>query len=329
MEETTETGCDDVEWIEIAVKTTTEATEAVANIFYDAGIKGVVIEDPKDLDFANRDDSTWDYVDEEVFQYDYEGVLIKGYLLKTSGVFEQILLIRNAVHALPHYGLDIGEGILETREIHEEEWSENWKQYYKPTNIGRRVVIKPQWEEYRASEGELVIDMNPGMAFGTGTHETTRMCLEAIEEEIRQGDRVLDIGCGSGILSILSAKLGAETVIAVDLDEVAVKVSRENVKMNGTEGIVTVRQGNLMETIDPEKEKSDLILINIIADVIILMAPDLPRFLAPGGKLILSGIILEKTREVRDAMEKLGVQIIREIRQGEWSALVCQGRGAE
>ncbi len=328
MEERKRWGGDHVEWIEIAVKTTTEAIEAVTNILYDAGVKGVVIEDPKDLDFANQDEATWDYVDDRVFQFDYEGALIKGYLLKSEGVFEEILLIKNAIHYLPHYGLDIGEGVLETKEVHEEDWSENWKQYYKPTKIGHRVVIKPEWEEYEAAGDELVLVMNPGMAFGTGTHETTRMCLEAIEKEIQTGDQVLDIGCGSGILSILAAKLGAGKVIAVDLDEVAVSVAKENVLMNEVDGIVEVHYGNLMETIDPKEEQGDLIVINIIADVIIAMGPSLSRYVKPEGKLILSGIILEKIKDVKKAMEKEGFQILREIQQGEWAALVCEVKEA-
>ncbi len=307
-----------MEWMEITIKTTTEATEAVANILYDAGVKGVVIEDPKDFDFINQDHKLWDYVDEELYDFDYEGALIKGYLPKTEGIADEIQLIKHSIAYLPHYGLDIGVGSVETKEVQDEDWSNNWKQYYKPTKIGKNIVIKPEWEVYQPKPEEIIIEMNPGMAFGTGTHETTAMCTEALEEVVTKEDLVYDIGCGSGILGIVAAKLGAKKVIAVDLDEVAVKVARENVEKNQVEDQVLVYHGNLMDNID---QKGDIILVNIIADVIITMAPDFQDYLKPTGTLITSGIILDKIEPVKKALNAHNIVVYKTVEKGEWAAL--------
>lgn len=314
-----------MEWIEMTIKTTTEATEAVANILYDAGVKGVVIEDPKDFDFINQDQKTWDYVDEELYDFDFEGALIKGYLPKTEGVADEIQLIKHSIAYLPHYGLDIGEGTLETKEVKDEDWSNNWKQYYKPTKIGKNIVVKPEWEDYQANPEEIIIEMNPGMAFGTGTHETTAMCTAALEEVVTKEDLVFDIGCGSGILGIVAAKLGAKKVIAVDFDEVAVKVARENVEKNRVQDQVFVFHGNLMDNIN---EKGDIILVNIIADVIMTMAPDFQHYLKSSGTLITSGIILEKIEPVKKALKAHNIEVYKTVKRGEWAALYGQLREA-
>lgn len=307
-----------MEWMELTIKTTTEATEAVANILYDAGVKGVVIEDPKDFDFANQDQRTWDYVDEELYTFDYEGALIKGYLPKTDGVADEIQLIKHSIAYLPHYGLDIGEGSVETKEVKDEDWSNAWKQFYKPTRIGKSIIIKPEWESYQQNGKDIIVELNPGMAFGTGTHETTTMCAEALEEIVTQQDLVFDIGCGSGILGIIAAKLGAKHVVAVDLDEVAVSVARENMEKNHVSGRMSVYHGNLMDNIDT---KADIILVNIIADVIITMAPEFQQYLKSAGTLIVSGIILEKIQQVKKALEKNNIEVYKIVEKGEWAAL--------
>lgn len=307
-----------MEWMELTVKTTTEATEAVANILYDAGVKGVVIEDPKDFDFVNQDQKIWDYVEEEVYTFDFEGALIKGYLPKTEGVADEIQLIKHSIAYLPHYGMDIGEGTVETKEVKDEDWSNTWKQYYKPARIGKYIIIKPEWEDYEKKTGDIVIEMNPGMAFGTGTHETTTMCIEALEEVVTKEDLVFDIGCGSGILGVVAAKLGAKKVVAVDFDEVAVGVARENVENNHVTDLVSVYHGNLMDNID---EKGDIILVNIIADVIITMAPDFQHYLKPSGTLITSGIILEKIEPVKKALKTQNIEVYKTVEKGEWAAL--------
>ncbi len=307
-----------MDWMELTIKTTTEATEAVANILYDAGVKGVVIEDPKDFDFVNQDQKNWDYVEEEVYTFDFEGALIKGYLPKTEGVGDEIQLIKHSIAYLPHYGLDIGEGTVETKEVKDEDWSNTWKQYYKPTRVGKHIIIKPEWENYEKKPGDLVIEMNPGMAFGTGTHETTTMCIEALEEVVTHEDLVFDIGCGSGILGVVAAKLGAKKVVAVDFDEVAVDVALKNIENNHVADQVSVYHGNLMDNID---DKGDIILVNIIADVIITMAPDFQHYLKPSGTLIASGIILEKIELVKKALQAQNIEVYKTVEKGEWTAL--------
>jgi len=307
-----------VEWMELTIKTTTEATEAVANILYDAGVKGVVIEDPKDFDFANQDQKSWDYVDEELYTFDFEGAMIKGYLPKSEGVGDEIQLIKHSIAYLPHYGLDIGEGTVEIKEVKDEDWSNTWKQYYKPTRIGNNIIIKPEWEKYDKEPGDIIIEMNPGMAFGTGTHETTTMCIEALEEVVTNEDLIFDIGCGSGILGVVAAKLGAKKVVAVDFDEVAVGVARDNVTKNQVADRVSVFHGNLMNNID---EKGDVILVNIIADVIITMAPDFRHYLKSSGTLITSGIILEKIEPVKKALKAHNIEVYKTVKKGEWAAL--------
>lgn len=310
-----------MEWIEVSIKTTTEAVEAVANILYDAGVAGVVIEDPNDLNFMETDENSWDYVDEAIFDNDYEGAIIKGYLPETPDLVDKIELIRQSVDLLPQYGLDVGIGEVTTLEVHEEDWSESWKKYYKTTKIGRDIIIKPTWEDYEHDGDELVVEMDPGMAFGTGTHETTMMCVMELENYVQPNSTVFDIGCGSGILGITAAKLGAQKVIAVDIDEVAVDATRNNVNHNGVEEVVDIRQGNLMDVVT---EKADIVVANIIAEVIILLSKDIRKFLVEGGIFIASGIILDKIEAVKESLTSMGLEILKVDTMGEWAVIVSK-----
>ena len=201
-----------MKWTEIKVKTTTEAVEAVANIFYEIGAQGVVIEDPNDFLYQQKDELSWDYIEEEVFFNGYEGAIVKAYLSEEENVLAKIESIKESVNNLPSFGINIGDGIVELEEVNQQDWENAWKQYYKPVKVSDKIVIKPTWEEYNAKLNELVIELDPGMAFGTGTHETTNMCIQALERHIDSNSSVLDIGCGSGILSIAAAKLGADRV---------------------------------------------------------------------------------------------------------------------
>ena len=202
----------------------------------------------------------------------------------------------------------------------EEDWSESWKQYYKPIPLGK-VTIVPQWEKYEAKDGEIIIRMDPGMAFGTGTHETTRLVMLMLEDEIKGGERVLDVGTGSGILAICASKLGAASVNAYDIDPVAVKVARDNVKTDGCTNI-TVGVSDLLKGVSLEGGKYDVCVANIVADIIIRMLPDISNYLAPGARLILSGIIGERAEEVRVAAKKYGFTIIREECENDWLAIM-------
>ncbi len=313
-----------MKWVEISIKTTTEAVEAVTNILYDAGVAGVSIEDPKDILALEKSETFWDYVDESLLTATFEGAIVKAYLPQSADLIDKVELVKQSVAVLPQHGLDIGLGEVTTIEVNEDDWSSSWKQYYKPTKIGKKVVVKPSWEEYEAAEEDIIIELDPGMAFGTGTHETTIMCAQELEAYVNPASLVFDIGCGSGILSIIAAKLGAKRVIGVDLDKVAVEVSLQNIALNDVQGMVDIKQGNLMDTID---EKADIVVANIIADIIILLSKDIKNFLVEDGIFITSGIILDKVDAVSEALESNGLKVVRVNRMGEWAAIVAQKSG--
>lgn len=310
-----------MKWTEIKVKTTTEAVEAVSNIFYENGAGGVVIEDPKDFLYQQKDELSWDYIEEEIFVNGYEGAIIKAYISEEDNVLSKIEKIRESVNNLSDFGLDIGEMVLEVYEVNQQDWENEWKKYYKPVKVSDSIVIKPTWEEYDAALNETVIELDPGMAFGTGTHETTAMCIRALEKYITSNDTVLDIGCGSGILTIAAAKLGADRVIGVDLDPVAVKVSKENILLNSMSAFTEIRHGNLMEVVS---EKADIVVANIIADIIIPLSADVPSFLNKEGIFISSGIIKSRIDEVEKAIAENGLEILEVNIDGEWACIVAQ-----
>ncbi len=309
-------------WIEVTIKTTTEAVEPITNILYEQGAGGAVIEDPKDFLFQKKNELDWDYVEEEVFKKNEEDdVLIKTYVSEEKNVMEFVEIIKQKVLGLKDFGIDIGEGSVSLDQVNEADWANAWKAYYKPTKVGQRVVVKPTWEDYAMQDGDLIIELDPGMAFGTGTHETTSMCIRELEKYVNKDSKVFDIGCGSGILAIAAAKLGAKEVVAVDLDEVAVKVAKENVRENKVEKSVSVMHGNLTDVI---KDKADVIVANIIADIIKILAKDVQNFMKEDAIFISSGIILDKVEEVKESLIENGFEIVEVQKLGEWSAIVSK-----
>ncbi|MCT4594603.1 MAG: 50S ribosomal protein L11 methyltransferase [Anaeromicrobium sp.] len=313
-----------MKWIEVKIKTTTEAVEAVSNILYESGVTGVVIEDPNDVYLKSKCENEWDYFDESILLTDYEGAIVKGYLEEGEGLIDIVELIKQNVEKIPTYNLDKGLGEVTTSEVYEEDWANGWKKYYKPKKIGQKVVVKPTWEDYEKKDEEVIIELDPGMAFGTGTHETTMMCIQNLERHVDENSLVYDIGCGSGILSIGAAKLGAKEVIAVDLDPVAVESSKRNVELNHVKDKVTVLEGNLMELIDG---KAHVVVANIIADIIIGLSDYIGKFIKDDGVFISSGIILDKVEEVKEALMRNNLEIIRVDKQGEWAAIVSKKFG--
>ena len=309
-------------WTEVTIKTTTEAVEAISNILMEERCGGVMIEDPKDFLFQKKNELDWDYVEEEVFNKSgQDGVLIKTYIPEERNVLELIETVKARIALLPSFGLDIGEGSVSLSNVNESDWANEWKKYYKPTKVGKKIVVKPSWEDYEKQEGDLIIELDPGMAFGTGTHETTSMCIRELENYVDETKTVFDIGCGSGILAISAAQLGAKEVVAGDLDEVAVKVSKENCEINHVSDKVVVKHGSLFEVVD---SKADVIVANIIADIIKILAKDVSKFLKEDGVFISSGIILAKIDEVCEALEENGFEIVKVERLGEWSAIVSK-----
>lgn len=310
-----------MKWAEITIKTTTEAVEAITNILYEQNVGGVSIEDPKDFKFQKKNEYDWDFVEEEIFNSGYDGVIIKTYITEERDVTEDVNLIKEKIQGLKEFGIDIGEAIVELSQVDEEDWANEWKNYYKPTKVGKNVLVKPTWEEYEEQSGDLIIELDPGMAFGTGTHETTTMCIQQLENYVKKDSKVFDIGCGSGILAIAAAKLGAKEVVAVDLDEVAVKVSKENIELNKVEDKVSALHGNLTEVIS---DKADIIVANIIADIIKILAKDVSNFMKEDAVFISSGIIHAKVDEVKESLIKNGFEIVEVQTLGEWNAIVSK-----
>lgn len=311
-----------MKWIEVTIKTTTEAVEAITNILDDLRTGGVMIEDPKDFFFQKKNELDWDYVEEEVFnKRNSDGVLIKTYISEERNVMELVEIIKQKVSALAGFGIDIGEGSVSLGQVNEEDWANEWKKYYKPTKIGEKLVVKPTWEDYEVQDGDLVIELDPGMAFGTGTHETTTMCMRELEKYVTEDSKVFDIGCGSGILAIAAAKLGAKDVIAVDLDEVAVKVAAENVAHNHVQDSVQVLHGNLIDVVS---DKADIVVANIIADIIKILARDVHSCMKEDAVFISSGIIHAKVNEVKESLIENGFEIIEVKTLGEWNAIVAK-----
>lgn len=309
-------------WIEVTISTTTEAVEAITNILFENGAQGAMIDDPKDFYQQKAHDYDWDYAERELFREDEDVVYIKTYISDEKNVLKFIEDTRLRIQELGDCGLDVGEGTVTTGQVKEEDWANNWKKYYKPTLIGDRIVIKPEWEDYEVKNQEIVVELNPGMAFGTGNHETTSMCIENLEKYVKEDSVVFDIGCGSGILGICAAKLGAKEVIGIDIDEVAVKVAKENIDKNHVGSNMTAIKGNLADDIDPSK-KADVVVANIMADIVMFLIKDVRSFLKDSGKFISSGIILDKVDEVVACLEENGFKDIQVNKKGEWSCIVA------
>jgi len=304
-----------VDWLEISVRVPPEGVEPVSEIFREIGTGGVVIEDPAViLQYATRT-----HPDEwAVPTAAGEGFpLVKGYLPVEKGLPDRVEEFKNSLNLL---GLSPTPEII-TRVMSEEDWSNAWKAYYKPVRVGRRLVIKPSWEEYHSLEGELVIEIDPGMAFGCGTHITTSLCLGLLEKYTRPGMTVYDVGAGSGILAVAAAMLGASRVVAVDIDPVACRAAAENAARNKVTAQVEVIQGNLLDLLE---DGTGLIVANIIASVIAGFAPEAAGALAPGGVLIASGIIRERAAEVIAAFTAAGLTVCEQLEEGPWAALVAR-----
>lgn len=259
-------------------------------------------------------------VDETILEADREHAAVSVYVPSDGGVADAIAFLRER---FAEEGVDAR---LEIVGLREEDWAENWKQYYKPIKIGQRLAIVPQWEKYDAAPDEVIVRMDPGMAFGTGTHETTRLVLGLLERYTEPGVKMLDVGCGTAILAICAAKLGAGECAAYDIDPVAVKVARENVKDNACEATVTVGQSDLLRQV-PKGEKYGLVAANIVADIILRMAPDIGAYMEKGGILLASGIIEPRAAEVEIALCARGFSVVERAAENDWCALALRWDG--
>lgn len=308
-----------MKWAEISIQTTHEATEAVANIFHDLGASGVIIEDPVLIN-AYRSSGTWDYCDLPE-PADIEVVTVKAYLPVDDQLDDKLGLFEQKVNDLEQHNLNKGCGLINWVEVQDEDWASAWKEYFHPVKVSEHIVIKPSWEDYFPAVDDIVIELDPGMAFGTGTHHTTVLCIRLLDELVKTGDTVFDVGTGSGILAVAAAKLGAASVHAIDLDPVAVRVAQENISMNHVQHTVVTAQGDLLTGVSGQ---ADIIVANIIADIIIQILNDLPARLKDDGAFIASGIIIERLSDVTAAMLDHKFIIEKVVEEGGWAAIVAR-----
>jgi ribosomal protein L11 methyltransferase len=243
---------------------------------------------------------------------------VTGYLPVDERLEDALLRLRSALDATPELA-PAGSAEITIRFVAEEDWATAWKQYFKPQRIGRQIVVKPTWEEYAAQTGDIILQIDPGMAFGTGLHATTRLCLCALEDHVSRGMTVADVGTGSGILAVAAALLGAERVAAVDVDPLAVRIARENATVNDVAGVISV-----VESAVPPAGIFDVVVANILADVILAMAPALAASLKPGGVLIASGIIDRRSDDVRQGLVAAGLRPLATETEAEWVALLAR-----
>jgi ribosomal protein L11 methyltransferase len=311
----------EMKWSEISIHTTNEAIEPISNILHEAGASGVVIEDPFELS-KERVDQFGEIYQLNPDDYPEEGVIIKAYIPINSFLGETVEEIKNAINNLILFNIDIGKNSVTISEVNEEEWATAWKKYYNPVKISERFTIVPTWENYKpVSSDELIIELDPGMAFGTGTHPTTVMCVQALERTVKRADTVIDVGTGTGVLSIAAALLGAEKVTALDLDEVAVQSALLNIKLNKVKENVTVAQNNLLDGIEGS---ADIVVANILAEVILRFTDDVARVVKKDGYFIASGIINQKKQQVKDAIESVGFTMVETLAMEDWVAFIAK-----
>ena len=301
-------------YTEIKIKVKTDELEKIENLFYKQGIYELSIEDPRSL-YEKTTINFDTYYNEEEICTEGKDICIVKYYLSDKEDFNQFL--SNFKNMISSENINC---IVETSQILEENWANNWKKYYHTFKIDNRIVVKPQWEDYKLQENEILINIDPGMAFGTGTHETTKLCMQLIHKYLKLGDTVCDVGTGSGILSILCGKLGAEKVIAIDLDKVSVSAAKYNISLNNLLN-VEVLEGNLVNKVT---EKVDFIVANIIAEVICDLIPDVLKVVNKKGIFIISGIIESKVELIKNTLNKYGFYIVDQMNENGWFAFAVK-----
>ena len=305
-------------WIEITIHTTNEASEIVESILLDYGSTGVAIEDPTTLE-ENLHDDFGTIVELSPTDFPDVGVIVKGYINELNFDDGTFTRFKAELEQLGQ-NINIGEFFkIETTTIKDSDWENSWKDYFDILNIGEKSVIVPTWREYENEENKYVINIDPGMAFGTGGHETTSLCIKNLEKYVKPHDNIIDVGCGSGILSIAASYLTDGEIKAVDLDKLAVDVSRENFALNNLENRITVEEASLLTK---ETKKYNVIVANILAHIIELMLDDAYKLLEDGGYYITSGIIKDKKDELLEKMLERGFKLVEETSDNEWYSFV-------
>ena len=323
-----------MKWLEVHIDTNHAGLDTVAEMLSVLDIDGVVIDDETDFqDFLENNHQYWDYVDEDLEKEMQGKSRITFYLPEDETGFAKLGEVRIALQKLKEERNDCGTLLMTMDDLQESDWENNWKQYYKPMEIGERLLVIPEWEQENALgkpkyAGRVPLILEPGLTFGTGSHATTRLCLQALEQAVHGGEKVLDLGCGSGILSIAALKLGAEKAEAVDIDDKCLTVAYENAALNGIgKDTYTVRVGDVLTDEAMRAEIGggyDVVLANIVADVIIGLAPAARSFMKEGGLFLCSGIIDTRAEEVADKLREAGLEIV-ETRSAEgWFAYTCR-----
>ncbi|WP_078390942.1 50S ribosomal protein L11 methyltransferase [Shouchella patagoniensis] len=307
-----------MKWAEFRVHTTQEAVEPVSNVLHESGAAGVAIEDPHDLV------TEWSVKYGEVYElspddYPEEGVMVKAYFPMNDTFKQTMSHVQNRIKELENFSINIGRAEMDYVEVDDEDWATAWKKYYHPVQITEQLTIVPTWEDYEPGQGEMTIELDPGMAFGTGTHPTTILSIRSLEEAVKQGDSVIDVGTGSGVLALAAWKYGAGPIRALDLDEVAVNSAKENFRLNRAEPFIEIAQNNLLEGVQPNA--ADLVVANILAEVIISFTYDAFRVVKPGGVFLTSGIISRKKDDVIKSLEDAGFQVEDVTELDDWVAI--------
>ena len=314
-------------WLALHIETNHAGLEPVETMLSVLGIDGVVIDDETEFqDFLENNHQYWDYVDEELEEKMRGASQVTFYLSADEEGFAKMGEVRIALQSLKESRDDCGSLLMTMDDLQDADWENNWKQYYKPMEIGERLLVIPQWEEADCGNRVPLI-LDPGLTFGTGSHTTTQLCLTALEKAVRGSEKVLDLGCGSGILSIAALKLGAASAVAVDIDDKCLNVAYENAALNGIgKDTYTVKVGDVLgdEAIRAELGGGyDVVLANIVADVIIGLAPMVRSLLAPGGLFLCSGIIDDRAEEVAAHLREAGLEIAETRSADGWFAYTC------
>ena len=318
-----------MKYTELIIKAPRNASETVQAALLEAGFDSMQIDDPMDaVDIAEHQDLyKYDYINEEITRTAEEAETGDGAITITL-YFEDNEEGRTRLSEAEKLLSGIEGVSFRTKETGDDsEWLYKWQEHFKPSKVGERIVVKPGWEDYEAADGELVIEMDPGMAFGSGLHETTSMCIKAFEKDLggaydpsRYPIKVLDVGTGTGILAMAAVLLGADEALGIDIDDEAVRVSNENIVKNGLEGRISIRHGNLMDGINYDP---DIIVANLMADLVVMLSPAAAAQLRPGGVYITSGILDIKEDIVKKAIEDAGFDIIEVLADGEWRAITA------
>ncbi len=317
-----------MDWLELKIDTAPAGIDPVTEMLTEHGVTGVIIDDQRDFqDFMAHNQAYWDYVDEDLVKEKENLCRVTFYVENSPAGYGTIAAIRMDMHAMKQKHPEYAPLLLTMENVKDEDWENNWKQFYKPMEIGERLLVIPAWEKAEA-KGRVTLTLNPGLTFGTGSHATTRLCLTALESRIHGGEKVLDLGCGSGILSIAALRLGAGSAFACDIDEKCIDVAYENAALNciGKKQL-TVRQG------DATKEGAlrdaigtgyDVVVANIVADVIISLAPQVRHFLKEDGWFLTSGIIDDRADEAAAALTAAGWNIVESCTSEGWYCYICR-----